>query len=52
MRRETCEEKEQKHEERWRIPMDRYPLHSMLKGEMEKTFMRRNGHMGSLSIGV
>jgi hypothetical protein len=33
MRRETCEEKEQKHEDRGRIPKERYPFPLMSKGE-------------------
>jgi hypothetical protein len=33
MRRETCEEKEQKHEDRGSSPKERYPFPLMSKGE-------------------
>jgi hypothetical protein len=36
MRTKTCEEKEQKHEDRGSIPKERYPFPLMSKGEREK----------------
>jgi hypothetical protein len=36
MRRETCEEKEQKHEDKGKNPKERNPFPLMSKGEREK----------------